>query len=163
MIVTFDENLPQRKELMISDAIGMFADMLIHPRTIPKLRVDVNIIKTLLDQGECVVEDTGKSPRWFTINVRGKRGDDDIIKTIAHEMVHVKQYATNELGHSKTSVSRGSSGRLRTLQWLGKPYKPNKRNDSYFSSPWEIEAYGREVGLYNAWVLHYNANTEKYW
>jgi hypothetical protein len=48
-------------------------------------------------------------------------------------MVHVKQYARRELHPSKEA-------------WLGKTINPKKV--SYWDLPWEIEAHGREVGLF---------------
>jgi hypothetical protein len=35
---------------------------------------------------------------------------------------------------------------------MGKVWKPNGKEDHYFDSPWEIEAFGREVGLYQKWL-----------
>jgi hypothetical protein len=48
-------------------------------------------------------------------------------------MVHVKQYARREL-HPADDV------------WMGKTYNPKKI--SYWDLPWEIEAHGREIGLF---------------
>ena len=48
-------------------------------------------------------------------------------------MVHVKQYARRELNPNKEV-------------WLGKTYNP--KSISYWDLPWEIEAHGREVGLF---------------
>ena len=50
-------------------------------------------------------------------------------------MVHVKQYATGELKfHERRN--------LVTFQ------REQYQDDEYWESLWEIEAYGREVGLY---------------
>jgi hypothetical protein len=43
--------------------------------------------------------------------------------------------------------------------WEGKIYSSSKYEDSeegYYDSPWEIEAYGREVGLYRLWKQSMN-------
>lgn len=53
---------------------------------------------------------------------------ETMLTTLAHEMVHVKQYA---LGQLKVHGSKYS--------WLGKKY-----NVGYLESPWEIEAFRRE-------------------
>jgi hypothetical protein len=63
-----------------------------------------------------------------------------IMETIAHEMVHVKQYAKGEL----VDLSRCGSTR-----WQ------NNLIDSatnYWDLPWEIEAHGRELGLFIRWA-----------
>jgi hypothetical protein len=59
------------------------------------------------------------------------------LETVAHEMVHVKQYARREL-HPVYNM------------WCGKTYNPEKV--SYWDLPWEIEAHGREVGLFIRWT-----------
>ena len=64
-----------------------------------------------------------------------------LLLDLAHEMVHVKQYLNNEL---KIYID-GS------YKFLGKRYAANTDDDFdmyYYNSPEEIEAYGRENGLY---------------
>ena len=58
----------------------------------------------------------------------------EVLKTLAHELVHVKQYVMGEL-----SVRRGD------LHYRGIHYDP-KTLTEYFELPYEIEAYGREKG-----------------
>jgi hypothetical protein len=65
-------------------------------------------------------------------------------------MVHVKQHAKNELQSGVMVATRG--GLKMYSKWQGEIWKPKPREDHYFDSPWEIEAYGREVGLYQKWV-----------
>ena len=75
--------------------------------------------------------------RTFEIEADKKLRLRKLLETIAHEMVHVKQYARREL-HPVTDT------------WLGKTYNPEKM--SYWDLPWEIEAHGREVGLFVRWA-----------
>jgi len=74
-----------------------------------------------------------------------------LIQTLAHEMVHVKQHAKNELVKDYGTARGGY--KLESV-WLGKVWRPKQGEDSYFDSPWEVEAYGREVGLMNRWIKH---------
>ena len=60
---------------------------------------------------------------------------EEMMQTLAHEMVHAKQYIKGEL---VSGVGRKPS------RWFGKPVK----GDNYWDLPWEIEAHGREVGLF---------------
>jgi hypothetical protein len=61
---------------------------------------------------------------------------------IAHEMVHVKQYAKGEL-----------------KDYLKEEKSKYKNDHIYFESlnywdyPWEIEAHGRELGLYYRFIM----------
>lgn len=138
----------------IADACEFYGNLLMDPRMVRNLRIDINVVKKLEVMGECVNEDSTARPCWFTINLRNKPSDDCIFKTLAHEMVHVKQYAKGELGKDLV-VSRG--GLQIQSRWMGTPWKPKSKEDGYFDSPWEIEAYGREVGLYKRWVEYMGA------
>jgi hypothetical protein len=60
---------------------------------------------------------------------------EKLIITIAHEMVHVKQYAKGQMTHTKNQ-----RGRL----WMGQ-----KIRAEYYDSPWELEAFGKERVLAN--------------
>jgi hypothetical protein len=56
-----------------------------------------------------------------------------LMTTLAHEMVHVKQFAK---GQYRTGLNRKGDT---TYYWMGK-----KVNKPYLDRPWEIEAYSRE-------------------
>jgi hypothetical protein len=75
-----------------------------------------------------------------------------MIKTLGHEMVHVKQHAKNELRTGHVVAARG--GLKIYSKWMGEIWKPKGKEDHYFDAPWEIEAYGREVGLFAKWVQY---------
>jgi hypothetical protein len=75
--------------------------------------------------------------RTFEIEVDRNMRLRKLLETVAHEMVHVKQYARREL-HPVHDT------------WCGKTYNPKKT--SYWDLPWEIEAHGREVGLFVRWA-----------
>jgi hypothetical protein len=65
------------------------------------------------------------------------------LKNLAHELVHVKQFARREL------VDLGEVGKTK---FLGKNVCEKKTH--YYDTPWEIEAYGREIGLYTRYMDH---------
>ena len=83
--------------------------------------------------GYCLETDNN---RTFEIEIDKSQSLRDLLETLAHEMVHVKQFARRELHPSKDD-------------WYGKTYDPKKV--SYWDLPWEIEAHGREVGLFIRW------------
>jgi hypothetical protein len=62
----------------------------------------------------------------------------DICLTLAHEMVHVKQYAKGQL---KQITNRKGAVHY---TWMGK-----KCEESYYDCPWELEAFSRERVLAN--------------
>ena len=134
----------------LTEAAQFFANLLMDPRMVRNLMIDIERTPKSDVQGECIDEDGTRNPRWFTINLRGAKDDENIIQTLAHEMVHVKQHAKNELRTGHMVAARG--GLKICSKWMGKIWQPKGKEDDYYDSPWEIEAYGREVGLYQRWV-----------
>jgi hypothetical protein len=96
---------------------------------------DEDISNDLL--GFCFYHIDDISMRKFTISLSPKLSKKNILTALAHEMVHLKQYARGEL---KDFV------RAKGVKWKGKIYDEEKLD--YWDHPWEIEAYGRERGLY---------------
>ena len=94
------------------------------------LDIDVKLCKLDNALGYCLETD---DKRTFEIEIHKTQSLRKLLETVAHEMVHVKQYARREL-HPATD------------NWMGKTYNPKKV--SYWDLPWEIEAHGREVGLF---------------
>lgn len=67
-----------------------------------------------------------------------------LCRTLAHEMVHAKQFAKGQL--------RGKFGRTKmTYTWMGK-----KCRKTYYNQPWEIEAFSKESLLTNAIIQKYS-------
>lgn len=86
----------------------------------------------------CTWEDDNHRPREFTIMMDARMGEKMLLTTLAHEMIHVKQYAKGEL---KDMLSAPSISRFR-----GKLYDFN--NIDYMKLPWEKEAHNNEFQLY---------------
>lgn len=84
--------------------------------------------------------DHNRQPRKFTIYIYTppKASLRYIISTLAHEMVHVKQFVKNEL------IDLPSTN-YNVSVFKNKKYNLNRVN--YYDQPWEIEAFGRERGL----------------
>lgn len=133
----------------LTEAAEFFARQLMDPRMVRNLSIDLEIETNLDAEGECVDEQGTRNPRWFTIRLKRQK-IDGMIKTLAHEMVHVKQHAKNELQRGIVIPTRG--GLKISSKWQGEIWKPKRHEDNYFDSPWEIEAYGREVGLHHKWI-----------
>ena len=112
-------------------AMHFFADKLLSKQLQRYILVHVVLTKHIENFGEIEVTDHNSKdvPRCFKLYVRKDIGDAEILKTLAHEMVHVKQYCKRELNEEMT-------------KWRGRSY--DIRKVSYFDRPWEIEAH--EVG-----------------
>ena len=129
---------------LYAESIARFVADKLMPRLAPKLRVNISIVKNLAKNqnvyGDCIWEDDEYRPKEFCIRVDGGLRLRSFIQTIAHEMVHVKQYARGEL-------YQGS--RIAKHRWQGKWLD---KNPDYWDQPWEIEAHGRECGLFIRWA-----------
>ena len=149
MIISIDGTGPRNAD-KLEAAARFFAAQLMHARTVNKLEIDLEVVRNLDVTGECISEDDHKNPRYFTIRLK-QQSLDEMIKTLGHEMVHVKQYAKNELG-KELALARGGKGLRIVTRWQGELWSPKSKEDGYWDAPWEIEAYGREVGLHFKWV-----------
>ncbi|CAB4162729.1 hypothetical protein UFOVP787_100 [uncultured Caudovirales phage] len=79
----------------------------------------------------------------FIIAVNKRLNKKQTLLSLAHEMVHLKQYATGEL---KDYLVKPNKSR-----WKGEIH--NLDEIDYWDHPWEIEAHGREPGLYYRFVM----------
>ena len=114
-------------------SITEFCIQTLMPR-MKSLDITVVLRSTKGAMGYCLETDNN---RTFEIEVDSKLTLRKLLETVAHEMVHVKQYARRELGPYHN-------------EWMGKTVNPEKV--SYWDLPWEIEAHGRELGLFVRWA-----------
>jgi len=74
----------------------------------------------------------------------------EVLKTLAHELVHVKQYVMGDLSMRREGLCyRGVHYDVKTLT-------------EYFELPYEIEAYGREKGLLIAFLAFWKSISEEF-
>ena len=78
---------------------------------------------------------TYMGPKYLVMFVDSGLDMERLVLTIAHEMVHVKQYARGQITHKPGG---------KTYYWMGKKVRKN-----YFEQPWELEAFGKERILAN--------------
>jgi hypothetical protein len=119
----------QRKRVQ---SIAEFCVETLMPR-MRTLEVTIKLKNPKGAMGYCLELD---SNREFELEIDRTQSLRKLLETVAHEMVHVKQFARRELHPSNDT-------------WYGKTYNPKKV--SYWDLPWEIEAHGREVGLFVRW------------
>ena len=90
-------------------------------------------------------------PREFELELHSKIPLRMLLETVAHEMVHVKQYARGELYESERQTKHRWQGK-----WL------NEEKIDYWDRPWEIEAMGRESGLFIQWAQKHKLGKRKW-
>lgn len=119
-------------------AAGFFAAYLMNEKLARKIDIEITFESLgSLAEGYCHTESFGKNPREFQISVSSKVPRYKALQILAHEMVHVKQYAQNELSTDSANAF-----------FMGKVFRLDNSFESYVNYPWEIEAFGREKGLY---------------
>ncbi len=108
--------------------------------------LDIRIeIKPFVNEGNNVGYTTWEydniRPREFLIEIDKSIDDEEFTETIIHEMVHVKQFAKEELKERFKPYHREL--------WFGKEIDTKNK---YRSLPWEKDAYKLQVKLYNEYI-----------
>lgn len=126
-------------------ACKWFAEMLMSPKMIKTLDILIanNSDEGLKGSTECY-DDGCRTPRTFTIRIDSNLSRKNQLLTLAHEMVHVKQFANGEMKDHRRKPD--------VVQW--NKQSVNCEQTEYWDLPWEIEAYGREYGLYIRYTTH---------
>ena len=126
MVMEFDYyvwNANEEQKAAVDKAMAVVQKCMILSNR-PDISIDVEFVSTA--GGGCVDMEDGD----FLIEINSRMREVSIIKTVLHEMIHVKQYA---------------EGRLTQTEWMGRPHP----DLPYRELPWEIEAYAREQELYS--------------
>ena len=114
-------------------------------KLMPRMRtLDINVTFKRIPKientvGSCLMLENNRN---FEIEIETKLSFDEMVKTICHEMVHVKQYARNEM------TDNAFNGAYR---WRDRYIK---KDTSYSKLPWEREAYRKQKTLAKS---YYNA------
>ena len=128
----------KKNRLLMTEAIELFAFTLLHPRTVEVLDIIVEMKDLGHADGYCGWEDSNINPRSFTIELDKKLAGSELIKTIAHEMVHLKQFAKGELKERfKPTYCHIWHGDIVDVGL-----------DNFYEVPWEVEAREMEEDLF---------------
>jgi len=136
-----------------------FSATKLFPKRMKKVSIKLHL-KHYEYEGEAMIEEghETRNPKNFKIVIDPYRLEKDdwgrkldyselvskILKTLAHEMVHVKQYVMNELTFKRKGMYWKNS-------LIG-----SMTPDEYYCSPHEVEAYGKELWLYLGYARAWN-------
>ena len=135
MVLIFNDKFSEQLQQEVCDAVNFFSDYLFSTKLSKHLVIEFELKSHFKDHGDCdVIEyNSQRKPRSFKIRLRKKKSHKSLIKTLAHELVHVKQFALGEMSEFHD-------------RWRdGVDYKDTE----YFDLPWEIEARMMEHVLYD--------------
>jgi len=134
-----------KKQRDLVESMAVFAGYkLMREKLADSIELDIELTRNLYKEdgniGDVIWEDRNHRPKQYSMRVDSSVDLRRILETVAHEMVHVSQFATGRwVELYKTKKTR----------WEGKVLK---KVPQYWDRPWEIEAHGREVGLFLQWV-----------
>ena len=129
-----------RKDIEL--ASWYYAEKLMGKRLMAGLEININLKKDLLTEegheGTAIWDDDGYRPKEFTINLDTTVNFRNLLINLAHEMVHVKQWAKDEMYEYMNTMGM--------VRFKGE--RIHLEETDYWDYPWEIEAYGRQLGLF---------------
>ena len=135
LLLTNHGHSDERFNEYVQRASQFYAEQLFHKQLLRHIVVTIKFNKHLDAFGYTSVEkrnSKGKA-REFLIELHPYISGVEILKTLAHEFVHVKQYVEEELNEEQT-------------EWNGQAIDSDAMD--YYSLPWEVQAFGLEVGLF---------------
>jgi len=138
MKVEFKGTFTDERKVVLETATKFFGECLFSNDFIDDIYIEItNLEKEIMGQhnekGNCEVLDSfERNPTMFLLEI----GNEEQLETLAHEMIHAEQYNSRKLRDGKN-----------INDYIWKRKKIDTTNLDYYDYPWEIDAYGREVGL----------------
>ena len=132
----------QYNRKLVSRATWWYVEKLMGKRLMSGLEIHIHLRKNLINkegcEGTAIWEgDYCDRPREFKIELDVSYSIRDALITLAHEIVHIKQWAKGEM------YEYLKSGLIRFHKT-----KFDADNINYWDYPWEIEAFGKQLGLF---------------
>lgn len=136
------ENLTNKE---IRSAVFFYLKRLLGDNMAKKMTVDIIVDKDLLRTFDMYANisplEADPRPKHFEVEIDAKLSKKQFLVSLAHEMIHLKQFAKNQMKDlEKPQMTR----------WMGKYYK--EENINYWARPWEIEAHNGELPLYEEFI-----------
>lgn len=146
-IETFGSPISIHRDMAIN-ALKFYSESLMSSRLHSKLSIRLffktNLIKTDGIEASCVWEDKNIRAREFMVLVDSGLTKSNLLKSLAHETVHIKQYATGQLRHYMYKTP--------DTKWFDTFVDDTKI--PYHKLPWEVEAWDLEPVLYRDFLKH---------
>lgn len=135
MVLIFNDKFSEQLQQDVCDAVNFFSDHLFSPRLSKHIVIELELKNYFKDHGDCEILEynSQRKARTFKIRLRNKKSHKSLIKTLAHELVHVKQFALGEMSEFHDRWRDGT----------------DHKDTSYYDLPWEIEARTMEHILYD--------------
>ena len=162
MNITIDSDLSSEQEHALLTSIQYFGSKLIPSSVRRDINLEIEVVRGAENLGllsnEDMFDEHGEIDllpdisRNFHMMLRHDENVAEIIKVAAHEMVHLKQHALNELSYVICPNPKFPI----VPAWKGEPWFAKRGDRVEYDSPWEQEAYGMEHGLYFKFQRYWN-------
>ena len=129
---------------LVESATWYYAEKLMSKRLYKTLELNIKLVHNLGQkegaEGLCIWDEweTARTPRGYSIDLDSAVSLRNLLINLAHEMVHVKQWAKGEMYEYSRTPS--------LVRFKKSVYDMN--DIDYYDYPWEIEAFGRQEGLF---------------
>ncbi len=150
------EKLPTEEMAFMKKASDFGINWLLTPQQQKTVNVTINLFNKKGTLGECVYLGKVDNRKVFDVKInlhfmgRSKKLErkmESVTTCLFHELIHVKQYATNSLFDYVDG----------TVRFNGVRYNVTEHNvttkPEYWESPWEWEAYGGSKCLWELFLI----------
>ena len=136
------ENITNKE---IRDAVFFYLKKLLGNSMSKKITLDIIIDKELLRTYDMYANisplEADPRPKHYEMEIDGKLSKRLFLLSLAHEMIHLKQFAKNQMKDLESK---------QMTRWMGEYY--DEENLDYWSRPWEVEAHHMESLLYKSYI-----------
>lgn len=126
----------------LKEAADFYINLLLKPRQHKNVKLKI-VMESIPYKAYIEWTDKPVKPKQFKIALSNKYKRKETLIALAHELVHLKQYVIGDLT-DETIRSKP--------KWRKQEIDEEKIH--YYDLPYEIEAYGREWGLYSRYQEH---------
>ena len=141
----------KHKRKLLKNAARWMLGYTLGNRLANNIKLKIRITEKLKDSnfyGSVVWEDDNHRPREYDMELCNYLKDSMLYRVLAHEIVHIRQYATGDL---KDLASHADY-----CKWKDTMVQSEGRGSgSYFDLPWEIEARKQQGFILGEWKRTY--------
>ena len=137
----------RNKQKLVKDAARWMLGHTLGKRQANYIELEINLVDTLKETnfiGEVMWEDDNIRPRIFSMDLCNHITDRRLLRVLAHEIVHIRQYVRGDMKDYVRSAAY-SKWKNKLIQIMG------KGSVSYYDYPWEIEARREEGKILKAY------------
>lgn len=152
-------HFPHNQVEDVINAAKFYASILMEEYIHNDIHLEIHLKQNMDHYGQCHNDDfLVKYPKFFRIDLQDMEDFEDVLYNLAHEMVHLKQYALGQLTLQIEEFDKKTKEVKIKPLWENQSIQFREQESPYWDSPWEIEAYGRQLSLYERFIEYKNGD-----